>query len=127
MNIAKIRENVNFEQMINNKNKKQEEAQKSFDVNLEKIMFQAQVEAILEYLKLAEFDSKFLSFKLTTRCDSKQKNLIFVNNVDGFEKSDEFKNMIAQLESEGFNSNISKEHDGTGRCSWSYVTLTLKD
>lgn len=127
MNIAKIRENVNFEQVINNKNKKLEEAQRSFDLNIEKIMFQAQVEAILEYFKLAEFDSKFLSFKLTTRHDSNQKNLIFVNDVDGFEKSDEFKNMIAQLESEGFECKISKGHDGSGRYSWSNVTLTLKD
>lgn len=118
MDISKIKSNAVYEVEVQQKESLKQKALSQCMSNLQSIQFKAQVEAILEHLKMAEHDSSYLRIPFSNRANCYSKYNLFFVDISEFEKSEEFKNMLEMLKKQGFTWNVKYSHDGGGMYSW---------
>lgn len=119
MDLSKIKSNAMYEVEVHQKKVLKKKALSQYMSNLQSIKFKAQAEAILEHLKMAEYDSNYLRITFSNHANYFSKyNLFFVDALE-FEKSEEFKNMLEILKKQGFKWRVDYGHDGGGMYSWS--------
>lgn len=125
MDISKIKSNAVYEVELMQKEELKQKALVQYQKNLKSIQFKAQVEALLEHLKMAEHDSSYLRIKFSSRVNNSNQYGLFFVDISDFEKSQEFQAMLEMLKSQGLNWKVQNQHDGGGMYSWNEYVFEI--